>query len=736
MARGLWRWVLGVLAAVLVPSGAAPSDVGAGLGPGDPGLGFSGPAGPMRPRIRIERTPVPPTLDGVLEPEVWDGAPVIQRFAQLEPRAGDPPTEATEIKLLYDRDFLYLGIRCFDREPEKLLAREMVRDVPLTSDDRVSLVIGPYHDQNNGYLFSVNPVGNRWDGLIEPGPDFRDEWDGIWYAKSAIDRAGWTAEIAIPFKTVSFDPSTTTWDFNVMRAIRRRNEIIRWASPTPDLFFTNLGGAGTIEGLVGIEKGIGLDVKPLFALSYVTDRETGDTDRLGRPSLDAFYRVTPSLTGSFTLNTDFSEAPVDERRVNLDRFSLFFPETRDFFLQDAGVFEFAGIEENGRPFFSRKIGIRPSGEPVDLRAGAKLTGRVGRFGVGLLDVQAASYGEVDSQNLGVARFTYDLMEESFVGVIATHGDPTSNEDNAAVGLDVRLRDSHFRGNRVLAADAWLLRSFSEGLAHDEAAFGARIDYPNDRVQFSLEFNELQENYRPALGFVNRVGIRRLDGRFRYRIRPERRLKIVDQEVRTFAVTDTDGDLESAEVAWDVVGLESQVGDRLVLTYSRRQEDLTKPFEISEGVVIPPTSYAFDRVAASLVTTKARSLSFELLLGWGEFFSGNRLESKATVEWRPSRHLLLGLDYEQNDIRLPEGDFTTRLAILRVNVAFTPDLSWTSIAQYDNVSDTFGLQSRFRWIMEPGDEIFIVYNQGFEASERRFRPILSAVTLKVGYTFRF
>jgi hypothetical protein len=354
----------------------------------------------------------------------------------------------------------------------------------------------------------------------------------------------------------------------------------------------------------------------------------------------------------------------------------------------------------------------------------------------LLDVQQASYEDIDSRNLGVARFTYDVMEESFIGVIATNGDPTSNDDNSVIGADVRLRNSHFRGERVLALDAWALQSFSEDLDHDEAAFGARIDYPNDRVNFSLGYEQLEENYRPALGFVNRVGIQRLDGHFRYRIRPEGYLRTVDNEVRFLAVTDSHGDLESAEVAWDWVKVESQAGDALTLTYKRRREDLERPFEISEGVILAPTSYAFDRVSALLTTTKARALSVEVLLGWGEFFSGNRLESRALIEWRPSKYLRVGIEYEQNAVRLPEGDFTTRLAVLRVDAAFNPDLAWTTIAQYDNISDTLGIQSRVTWIIEPGDEIFLVYNQGFEASPRRFRPIISDVTFKVGYTFRF
>jgi hypothetical protein len=692
----------------------------------------------IRPSIRIVHTDNPPVIDGQLDDPAWEHAALLTRLIQVEPVPGQEPSEKTEIRLLYDRDFLYLGYRCYDQEPNAILAREMVRDVPLTTDDRISLVFDTYHDLQNGYLFSVNPAGTKWDALIEPGELFRDEWNAIWYAKARIDEQGWTAEVAIPFKSVSFDPNKTTWGFNIMRAVRRGNEIVRWASPSPDFTFINLGAAGTIEGLAGIEQGLGLDVKPLFAATYRTDRRNSDTDRIGQPSLDAFYRVTPGVTASLTVNTDFSEAPVDERQINLGRFDLFFPETRDFFLQDAGIFEFSGIEENGRPFFSRTIGIRQSGDPkpIDLHAGAKVTGRAGRWGIGLLDVQQAEYEDVSSQNLGVARFTYDIFEESFIGAIATHGNPASNDDNAVVGMDLRLRNSRFRGDRVLTADAYVLRSFSENLSGDESSFAARVQYPNDLVNWSLSYQLLDDNYNPALGFLNRVGIQRVDGRFRYRVRPENWLRTVDSEATFLTVWDTDGKVESVGFTWDILKLENQVEDILTLTYKRTREDLVDPFEISDGVIIPPTSYTWDRIGATLETTKARAVSLVLSVEWGGFYSDSRFDSKATLEWRPSRHLFVSLEYEQNDVRLDEGNFTTRLAVLRVDAAFTPDLSWTSLAQYDNVSDTLGIQSRIRWIVEPGDEIWLIFNQGYEASHRRVRSILSDVTLKVGYTLRF
>jgi hypothetical protein len=733
-AVGPLRALLWVLVSVALGVGAAAAEEG--VAPGAVPVSASANEG-MRPNVPMVRVEQPPSIDGSLDDAVWQQAPVLERFLQIGPRPGDPPSEATEIRLLFDADFLYVGIRCWDREPDRIIARQMIYDVELTTDDRVSMVLDPFDDQQNGYLFSVNPLGTRWDGLIEPGPEFRQEWDGIWYADAQIDAEGWTAEVAIPFKTISFNPATDTWGFNVMRAIRRRNEVVRWASPTPDLNFIDLGGAGRLVGMRGMEQGLGLDVKPTMALAYIDDQVKEDVDRKGHPALDLFYKVTPALTGSLTFNTDFSEAPVDEREVNLTRFPLFFPETRDFFLQDAGIFEFAGIEKNGRPFFSRRIGLRPSGEPVDIRAGGKLTGRVGRVGVGLLDIQQDSFEDVDSQNLGVARLTYDLFEESFIGAIATRGDPDSNENNGVVGVDLRLRTSNFRNQeRALAADAWFLHSYSEGASSDETSFGARVDYPNDRINFAVEFQEIQENFRPALGFVKRENIRRYEGHFRYRARPQGRIAIVDSEIRGLAVTDTESDFESGEIAWDPLRVESELGDIVKLTYRRVREDLDEDFEISDGVILPPGRYGWNRFELALETTPARPVSLDAMLGWGDFFDGTRLQSEVTLEWRPSRHLFAALEYEQNDVRLDEGNFTTRLGRLRLDLMFTTALSWTTLAQYDSVSDIFGINSRLFWEVEPGNEIFLILNQEYEADHDHFRSRRTETILKAVYTFRF
>ena len=301
------------------------------------------------PRVSLVRTETAPAIDGLLDDPVWKNAALIDDLTQVEPIEGAAPSQRTEVRILYDSNFIYFGIRCFDTEPDKIIAKQLQRDADLGPDDRVLIVLDPYFDHRNGYFFVVNPLGVRRESLIENNSSVRDDWDGIWYAKSRIDEQGWTTEIAIPFKTIAFNQATTQWGFNVQRTIRRTNEQIRWAAPVQHKNATSIADAGVLEEIHDLDQGIGLDFKPYGKSTLRTDDVRGDGLDLDA-GFDAFYKLTPSMTLALTFNTDFAETEVDERRVNLTRFPLFFPEKRDFFLQDSGIFAFGGIRSNPLPF--------------------------------------------------------------------------------------------------------------------------------------------------------------------------------------------------------------------------------------------------------------------------------------------------------------------------------------------------------------------------------------------------
>ena len=695
------------------------------------------------PSARLTRLPegvARPVLDGRMDDEAWRHATALGPLTQVIPVEGVPPSEATEVFITFDRDALFVLVHARDRDPSGVIATAMARDASLSPDDRVGLVLDTFHDHRNAFFFSTNANGARFDGLIEDSSRFRTQWDGIWDVEVELGPTGFIAEFEIPFKTLSFDPDNGTWGFNVLRSVRRRNEDGRWANAKQNRLTIDVSQAGDLHGLVGIEQGIGLDVVPgvsgAFTHEHANDRAYGTLD----PSLDAFYRVTPSVTAALTVNTDFSDSAVDARQVNLSRFSLFFPETRDFFLQDAGIFDFEIGDQatvNGTPFFSRRIGIDDDGEPVDIRAGVKVTGRVGPVNLGLLDVQMAGHGDVDSKNLAVGRVKVNFAEESFFGFVATHGDPVSNGSNSLFGADLNLRTSRFLGDKTLIGRAWFQHTTTPGPVGRDHALGFRISYPNDLWNWAIGARQLGEDFDPALGFVNRTGIRTFDAFLRRRFRPVgSAVRIVETQLQSVLVLDLGNDLESIALRPTFLRVENQDGDFVALLGEWRTEVLDEEFEISDGVLVEKDRYDFGRLTLSVGTATSRPFRVQFDFGAGSFFSGHIRAGRALFEWRPSPHFFASVEYLQNSVRLRGGEFTTRLGRDRTNVVFSPDLSWETFLQFDNIDDSLGWNSRLRWILRPGQELALIWNQAFDVDDYSFRGTRSNLVGQLRWTFRF
>ena len=441
----------------------------------------TGSTDPVRSAV-VTRVTSEIVIDGSLDETPWRQAPKIGALVQRIPVAGAAPTERTEVTLLYDEENLYIGVMCYDSEPGQVLASQMARDARLNADDRLAIVLDTFRDQSNAFHFATNPAGAMVDGLVFANGETNDDWNGIWIVRTARTDDGWSAEFAIPFKTLSFPSGETVWGFNIARTIQRKLEENRWTGARFQTQFFQISEAGEITNLEGLAQGAGLDVRPFIARLWPRPGTGGDTVA-GKPGLDVFYNITPSLKLSVTANTDFGETEVDARQINLTRFSIFFPEKRTFFLQDAGVFNFAttGIDPPGGipgtgaeifPFFSRKIGLL-GGQEVPIDYGAKLTGRVGRTEVGMLDVRtrdvrsvdANNLLNVDASNLLVGRVKQNFLEQSYVGAILTSGNPASALSSSTVGVDVRLATSNFLGrNQNVLFNAYGLTSNNEGVA--------------------------------------------------------------------------------------------------------------------------------------------------------------------------------------------------------------------------------------------------------------------------------
>lgn len=716
-------------------------------------------------QVQLRRLDAEPRIDGVLDEAVWQQAAVITDFHQMNPVEYGEPSQRTEVRLFYTDDALYVAARMYETDPSLIRARVMRQNQGLQNDDTFNLMIDPYFDRRSGYLFEINPNGVRVDGIYQNVSQVDRNWSGIWQAKSTIDEQGWVAEIRIPFQTLSFDPNNTEWGINFRRAIRRNNEEIGWVSRNR---LINPSIAGTATGLTGLQQGLGLDVVPYFIARREKVFGNPSTEETSlEPQLDLFYKITPQLNAALTLNTDFSATEVDDRVVNLTRFNLFFPERRDFFTRDSDIFQFGRIGngvifgqegneaipssalQNGRPFFSRNIGLSSTGAPVDINAGAKLSGRVGDWNLGALVVNQDEdeRTDLDAQTVFVGRAALNVLDESQVGVIATSGDPRAGLDNTLVGADFRYRNSRLAQGRVVEGEVWYQQSDSENLKGDDAAWGFGVAAPNTNGwRGGYSYKRIEENFNPALGFVNQRNIEdhALDGGYRHFFAPGGTVRSVYAGFDGYR----NSNLETGELISQIVDLRmnanNNTNDTVSASVVRQREVLTRPFVIyrtpdnSRQVVIPVGDYEFTRQTAGISFGGQRVLSGSINISIGDYYDGESFERRVSATWQPIPGYSFTLSYTENEIELPYGNFTVRQPSFSSLINFTPDLTWSNRIQYDNVSEVIGINSRLYWIPEPGREAYIVLNWGMLDIDKdnEFHSTNNDLTVKYNYTFRF
>lgn len=678
----------------------------------------------------------PIVTDGVLDEPAWQRAQPIDTLLQREPIEGAPASERTEIRVLYSRSRLYIGVICHDSQPESIVATRFDRDATLDSDDRITLLFDTFLDRRNAFIFQVNAAGARFDQIItDEGQDQNRDWNGIWYARTRISSQGWTAEFAIPFQTLSFEADQSTWGFNIQRIIKRRTEEVVWAGYRQNLDFFRVSEAGRLHGLEGIDQGVGLDVSPFMTLAPKRKAT------VFKPGLDTFYKLTPSLTLSLTANTDFGETEVDEAQVNLTRFPLFFPEKRQFFLEDAGNFATNDLTPTSGPlviipFFSRRIGIADDGKQVDLLGGAKLSGRIGPYRIGMLNVQTEQRGPIPNENFSVIRVKRDLWTKSSIGFISTVREPARGETTGLVGSDFRYSTSDLWGNNNFALSAFFLKSFIPH-ARKNLAWGSQINLPNDLWRVFGTYREVQKEFDATLGFVPRKGIRRFGWFLEVAPRPGRwHTRQISCAFDGNYIVEPDSNLLLTRNVNFPCEWRFESGDIVAFQTQETLERLTADFAISRGITIPAGGYIFRRQRAQWRSADKRPVVLRLIYEWGHFYGGRRDDWTARVDLRPGPHFFLSAEYQQNDGRLPEGNFIIRLIRLRLSLALNPDVSWFNFFQYDTVSEVLGLNSRLRWIIEPGNEVFLVYNHNWRGANGNLRPILREGRIKVRYTYRF
>lgn len=710
------------------------------------GVGFSilffawvAQAGGERPCLTIHSTEIPPVIDGRLDDLCWQTAALITNLTQVLPLEGAPPSEATEVRLTFTRDHFLIGVRCYDRQPAAILAKQMQHDSSFSSDDRLEVVIDTFGRQREGYFFVVNPAGVRTEGLIE---DFSREnplWDTVWRARARIDPRGWCAELAIPFKSLSFDPAQSSWGFNIERVIRRKQERVRWTGIARARRVTALADFGELRGLTNLHQGLGLEAKTSVSLQYArASQPQKDQDWDLKPSLDLTYYLTPALKANATFNTDFAEAEVDDRVVNLSRFPLFFPEKRDFFLQDSDLFRFGGLSSSRLiPFYSRRMGLAPDGEPVDILAGGRLTGRFDGTRFAILGVQQADQDVIGPKSLWVGRLSRSVLEESELGGIFTYGDPRREGEAALGGIDFNYRNTRLPDDKTLISRAWVMATTSDSIDGQDAAAGAEVSYPNEPFDASLAVRQIGEKFDPALGFIRRREVRYFQSSAQYTWRPNTAwLRSIYLSVSPNFTTDLDNRMVGEDHDLPSLTFITPAGDDLTLFYSNERDVLDSPFEIQPGIVIPAEDYRMDQFQAYLGTSDARPLGLDFKARTADFYTGRRNEFFGGLDLRPIRYVTARIGYSLTEVRLPEGHFHVRLPTARLNLALTPDLTWTTLVQHDNLSDNLGIFSRLRWTFRPGNDLFLVLNQGYTFDDWRFHSLSRVITLKAGVTVRF
>ena len=701
--------------------------------------------------VRAVPLTTPLRLDGQLKEAIYTSVASMSDFIQVEPQAGAAATEKTEVWVSFDSENVYVSVRCWESRPERLVATEMRRDgsAIFGGDDSILFMFDTYYDRRNSVAFTVNALGGRMDGQVTNESQYSGDWNPIWDVKAGRFENGWTLEAAIPFKSLRYRPGRAqVWGFNVRRSNRWKNEL-SYLTRIPAAR-ANLGHhlASLAATLVGLEVPSGssnLEVKP-YAISNLTTDLNASPPTSNTPEADAGvdvkYGITQNLTTDFTYNTDFAQVEADEQQVNLTRFSLFFPEKREFFLENQGLFGFGGVPVTRATgdvpilFYSRRIGLQ-GGRSVPIRTGGRLTGRLGRFSLGALSIRTDEEAVSGAQptNFAVVRVKRDLLRRSSVGLIMTGRSvrQVGERPNYAYGID-----GTFAFFNDLAINTYWARTDTAGRSEDDTSYRAQIDYAGDRYGVQVEHLAVGEGFNPEVGFVRRDDMRRSFGLLRFSPRPA----FLDA-VRKFSWTGSiayiengAGRLETRELEGEF-GTEFESGDQLTVGYVDTYEFLPQPSDISR-VTLPVGGYDFTTGRFDFSFARRRKVSGNLTAEYGTFYNGHKATFGASRgRMNVSPQLSVEPSYSFNRVDLVEGAFTTHLLGSRITYTMTPLMFASALLQYNSSGESIAANIRFRWEYVPGSELFVVLNEQRDTRARAFPALANrALIVKVNRLFRF
>ncbi len=698
--------------------------VGVGSASGQP-LSVSSSDG--RRTLSAVRAPAPVVIDGVLDDAVWQTAPAADHFVQSDPREGQPATEATEVYVAFDDEYLYIAARLHDTDPAGIVVNDIRKDFAGAEQDTFEVLLDTFADWRNGFIFATNPGGARADTQVaNEGRDVNPNWDAVWWVASATSSDGWTTEFRIPFKTLRFEPGDGhLWGLNFARRIRRKNEATYWSPVARAFSIVRASSAGTLSGLPDLAQGrnirvkpylLGGAVRPLGGTGFALDRSAG---------LDVKAGLSPSLTLDATVNPDFAQAEADEQQVNLTQFSLFFPEKREFFLENSGVFYFGDIPRNQRQtsrfrppeedlllFFSRRIGLTDGGAQVPLYGGLRVTGRTGKYGLGALSMQSEGTDDRPGQNYSVARVRRDVFGNADIGAIVMSRQSSSdgNDYNRVAGVD-----ANFRVFKSLNLNGFAARSETPGEARRQGTAKGSIGWEDSRLRLQYSLMNVDEGFKADMGFVRRTGVRRHFLDWASFLQPDwlrtRGIRQVQPHARAFYYYSPNGDLATRQ-AHMAVQVTWNNGGRIEYALEPRTESIARPFLIRPDVAIPAGRYDWTQHLWVVESDHSRALSFSARITHGDFWRGRQKNVQTSVLYRPTYRLFFDVGLQVTDIALdaPQTSFVTTLVNWRSGYSFNTNMFLDALVQYRNDIRQFSSNVRFNLIHRPLSDFFLVYNE--------------------------
>ena len=684
----------------------------------------------LRPSLRIAPATSRIEIDGRLDEAAWASIEPITEFTQSEPQVGSPPSERTAVWITFDEDNLYFGARLWDSDPDGIVTGGMERDSPgiiMEEMDSFGVTLDTFLDRRNSFIFFVNPVGGLKDGQGSDDGRSRDYgWNGVVDARTTIDDEGWTVEMAIPWRTLRYDPSVEQpeWGLNLLRRIRRKNEASYWAPLDRRNRIFLMSRAGTLSGMGQLPTARNLTVKPFTLASRGTG--TSLSPELAGNELDGGvdlkYGITPSLTLDATWRTDFSQVEVDQQQVNLTRFPVFFPELREFFLENSGTFAFGDLDGGpGGPrlganlrdftlFQSRQIGLR-GGSPVPLLGGARLTGRAGGMEVGLLNMQSEAFGGREAENFSVVRLRRDLGVNSNIGLMFTNRDGTGGGDsttvaaatNRAMGVDANLR---LLGN--LWVNSYLALTDTNGTF--DRAGRVSVGWRDPFWNTSVLYRQVGEDFSPGIGFIRRRAIRQGYATLGVHHRPQTpRIQEISPNMEFERITDLEGNLESRSIG-AATGLSFPDRSAVNVSVNRQFERLLTPFQIRSGTFIPEGDYTWNEGSISYRSSQGKKLSGNVGVSGGEFWNGTRMTVTGGLRWQPDHRMVVDLDATHNALDVQDTRFTADLYSARLQYGVSTILNFAGFVQYNADIDEIVTNLRANFVHAPLSDVFLLYTE--------------------------